>query len=240
MRYRHLEKAVFLERKNRFVAEVELNGSPVAVHVPNTGRCRELFVPGAAAYVQRSENTARKYPYTLCAVEKGGMLVHIDSAGANRLAEEALQSGALRGLEDISAVEREKTFSKSRFDFRFQKGKQTCFMEVKGVTLEENGVAMFPDAPTERGARHLAELIKAKEEGYGAYALFVVQMKGPRLFRPHVERDPAFARNLVLAAKAGVIVMAYDTDVTVDEIRLSSEIPVLLQEEEDLKANANH
>lgn len=234
MQYQNLEKGVFIERKNRFVAEVELNGEIVGVHVPNTGRCREIFVPGAEVYVNRAENKARKYPYTLCAVYKGDMLVHIDSAGANRLAEEALKSGRVRGLENITEVEREKSYSNSRFDFRFKKGDQTCFMEVKGVTLENNGVAMFPDAPTERGARHLQELVKAKSEGYGAYVMFVVQMKGPHCFKPHVERDRNFTLNLVKAQNAGVEIMAYDSLVSPDMIALDSLIDVILPDEEDI------
>lgn len=234
MKYSHLERGIFIERKNRFVAEVELKGERIGVHVPNTGRCKEIFVPGAVVYVQRSSNTARKYAYTLCAVYKGEHLIHIDSAGANRLVEEALKNGAVKGLEDVEAVEREKTYGSSRFDFRFCKGDRICYMEVKGVTLEQDGVAMFPDAPTERGARHLAELIQAKDEGYGAYVMFVIQMKGVDRFTPNVSRDPQFARNLVNAAESGVTVMAYDTMVTIDEITLDKPIPVDLPQKEDL------
>lgn len=235
MEYQHLEKGIFIERKNRFVAEIDLDGERVGVHVPNTGRCRELFVPGAMVYVARSANAARKYPYSLCLVKKGEQLVHIDSAGANRLVEEALKSGGIRGLEDITGVEREKTFAGSRFDFRFQKGGKTCYMEVKGVTLEQDGIAMFPDAPTQRGARHLEELIRAKEEGYGAYVLFVIQMKGVSGFRPHEERDPAFALNLRRARKAGVTVLAYDTVVTPEHIALDAPVEVMLPEKEEIE-----
>ncbi|MGN1010992.1 MAG: DNA/RNA nuclease SfsA [Clostridia bacterium] len=230
----HLQQGVFVERKNRFVAEVELNGERVGVHVPNTGRCKELFVPGAKVYVQPAENLARKYAYTLRAVYKGDQLVHIDSAGANRLVEEALLNGAVKGLEDVTDVEREKTYGSSRFDFRFRKGGKICYMEVKGVTLEENGTAMFPDAPTERGARHLKELVQAREEGFGAYVMFVIQMKGVDRFTPNVPRDPAFARNLILAAEAGVTVMACDTLVTPEKITLDRSIPVELPQKEDL------
>ena len=232
MHYDHLEKAVFRERKNRFVAEVEFQGSVIGVHVPNTGRCRELFQPGVPVYIQRAANLARKYPYTLCIVEKNGMLVHIDSAGANRLVEEALNAGSIAGLEDVTDVEREKTFGSSRFDFRFRKGGRLCFMEVKGVTLETDGVAKFPDAPTERGARHLEELISVKEQGLGAYVMFVIQMKGPHTFTPHVERDEKFARNLLRAKKAGVEVLAYDTIVTAGDIRLDTPVKICLPGEE--------
>ena len=234
MEYPHLEAGIFIERKNRFVAEVELNGEIVGVHVPNTGRCKEIFVPGAKVYVQRSSNPARKYAYTLCAVYKGENLIHIDSAGANRLVEEALLRGAVKGLEDVTEVEREKTYGASRFDFRFRKGDRICYMEVKGVTLEQDGTAMFPDAPTERGARHLEELIRAKEEGYGAYVTFVIQMKGVKRFTPNVSRDPVFARNLLRAAEAGVTVMALDTVVTPEKIVLDRPVPVELPQKEDL------
>ena len=228
MRYHHLEKAVFRERKNRFVAEVEKDGRPLLVHVPNTGRCRELFVSGAEVYIERSANSARKYPSSLVIVKKGDRLVHIDSAGANRLVEEGLKAGTIPGLEDVARVEREKTFGRSRFDFRFQKGDRICYMEVKGVTLEEDGVAKFPDAPTERGARHLRELVAAKKEGYGAYILFVIQMKGVKTFTPHRERDPLFFKELRAAYEQGVTVMACDTVVTPEWIRLDREIPMKL------------
>lgn len=232
MHYDHMEKAVFRERKNRFVAEVEHRGNVIGVHVPNTGRCRELFQPGASVYIQRAANPRRKYPYTLSIVEKNGMLVHIDSAGANRLVEEALISGRIAGLEDVAEVEREKTFGSSRFDFRFRKGSRICFMEVKGVTLEMNGVAKFPDAPTERGARHLEELISVTEQGLGAYVMFVIQMKGPHVFMPYVERDEKFACNLLRAKKAGVKILAYDAMVTAGDISLDAPVKICLPGEE--------
>lgn len=236
MKYDSREEGIFRVRKNRFVAEVELNGSVIDVHVPNTGRCREILVPGAKVLLTRAANPNRKYPYTLYAVYKGDMLVHIDSAGANRLAEEALNNKKIRGLESIRDIEREKSFSRSRFDFRFHDGERICYMEVKGVTLEENGIAMFPDAPTERGARHLEELIKAKEEGYGAYVLFVIQMKGPYRFVPHVARDPRFAENLRYAVSKGVTVLAYDCTVTPGEITLADPVEVDLLKEEETHA----
>ncbi len=234
MEYSELRQGIFIERKNRFVAEVELNGERVGVHVPNTGRCKEIFVPGAAVFVQPSENPARKYAYTLRAVYKGDQLIHIDSAGANRLVEEALLKGAVNGLEDVYEVEREKTYGASRFDFRFRKGSRLCYMEVKGVTLEQDGVAMFPDAPTERGARHLEELTRAKAEGYGAYVMFVIQMKGVTRFTPNISRDKDFARNLARAAEAGVTVMAYDTLVTPEKMTLDRPVPIELPQKEDL------
>lgn len=230
MKYQHLETATFVERKNRFVAELQKDGERIFAHVPNTGRCKELFVPGVTVFINKAENPNRKYPYTLCAVYKGERLVHIDSAGANRLTEEALDKGVIRELKGAEKVEREKPFGSSRFDFRFELNGRTCFMEVKGVTLETDGIARFPDAPTERGARHLRELTEAVKQGYGAYVLFVVQMQGIKEFRPHRERDKAFAEALVEAHKNGVTVLCYDTAVTPEEIALARPVAINLEE----------
>lgn len=230
-----MEEAVFIERKNRFVAEIELNGVRTFAHVPNTGRCKEIFVAGTKVYVSRSANENRKYAYTLCMAYKNDMLIHIDSAGANRLVEEAIAARIITELADVSEVEREKTYASSRFDFRFRKGKRICYMEVKGVTLETDGVAKFPDAPTERGARHLEELMAAKQAGFGAYVMFVVQMKGVRSFTPFVERDPLFGRRLVEAHQAGVEILAYDSIVTPGQITLDRAVKVELPKEEELR-----
>ena len=230
MKYQYLERATFLERKNRFVAELNKDGQQIFAHVPNTGRCKELLVPGVTALVYKAENPQRKYPYTLWAVYKGERLVHIDSAGANQLTAEALAKGVIGELRGAEQIQREKTFGTSRFDFRFELNGQTCFMEVKGVTLETDGIARFPDAPTERGARHLRELTEAKKQGYGAYVLFVVQMQGVTEFRPHWERDRAFAEALINACKNGVTVLCYDTVVTPEEIALANPVAINLEE----------
>lgn len=234
MQYPNLEEGVFIERKNRFVAEIEVNGTRTFAHVPNTGRCKEIFVPRAKIIVSRSLNPNRKYAYTLLMVYKKDMLIHIDSAGANRLTEEALAAKRIKGLEAVTDVKREQTFGRSRFDFRFQQGQKTCYMEVKGVTLEENGVAKFPDAPTERGARHLSELMDAAMAGYGAYVLFVIQMKGVTSFTPFQERDQRFTKNLVKASRAGVTVLAYDTVVTPENITLDRAVDIYLPKGEGL------
>lgn len=224
--------ATLIKRENRFVARVALeNGEETFAHVPNTGRLGEIMLPGANVLLSRSENLKRKYAYTLFAVYKGDMLIHIDSAGANRLMEEALREGRLEAFPDLEHLERERTFGSSRFDFRFQVRERTAFMEVKGVTLEMDGVAMFPDAPTVRGRKHLMELIEAKKAGYDSYVIFVIQMKGPHCFTPFWERDEAFSRALCEAKSAGVTVMAYDSFVTESEILLDREIPVHLEGE---------
>ncbi|MEG1497253.1 MAG: DNA/RNA nuclease SfsA [Clostridiales bacterium] len=231
MKYENIIKAQFIDRPNRFVAEVKTEKyGEIKVHVPNTGRCKEIFQPGATVYLQLSKNIKRKYPYTLYSAYKGNELIHIDSAGANRLMEEALKAGKIRGLENISEIEREKPYGSSRFDFKFIKDGKTCFMEVKGVTLEIDGVAKFPDAPTPRGARHLKELGDAAAEGYGAYACFVIQMKGVDYFTPFVQRDPIFAAAVVNAAGRGVKLLAYDTIVSPEEITLDKEIPIKLED----------
>ncbi|MBM6828163.1 DNA/RNA nuclease SfsA [Anaerotignum lactatifermentans] len=204
----------FLSRPNRFLAEVELPEGVEMVHVKNTGRCRELLVPGARVFLEESGNPARKTRYSLVAVYKGDMLVNMDSQAPNAVAAEALEEGKIRELGPVTLVRREKKYGASRFDIYYEKEHgQKGFLEVKGVTLEENGTAMFPDAPTERGAKHLLELAEAAKEGYEAAVLFLVQMKGPKIFRPHVERDPAFAAALRQTASAGVRVLAYDCEV---------------------------
>ena len=233
MEYQNRIEAVFLERINRFVARVEIDGKEEKVHVPNTGRCREIFVPGTRVYLSRSEKSGRKYPYTLYEAYKGDMLIHIDSAGANRLAEEALMKGRVKELIGAAEIVREKPYGSSRFDFRFQQDGKLCYMEVKGVTLEIDGVAKFPDAPTERGARHLAELQQAASEGFGAYVLFVIQMKGVKAFTPFTERDRKFSEALSAAASHGVKVLAYDTKVTPEHIVLDQSVPVVLPQLEE-------
>lgn len=230
MRYEKFQEAEFLARPNRFVAVVRTKaGEELKVHVPNTGRCREIFVPHARVLLQRSSNPQRKYPYTLYAAYKGSRLIQVDSAAANKLVAEALQSGRIAQLLGATEVEREKTFASSRFDFRFKRSEKICYMEVKGVTLESHDIALFPDAPTPRGVRHLRELALAVREGYDAYVLFVMQMAGIRYFTPHAERDPAFASALKEASQAGVKILAYDAKVTPGEILLAKEVPVKLE-----------
>ncbi len=227
MEYKNFVEAVFLDRPNRFVAKVLLGGEETFVHVPNTGRCREIFIPGRRVVLACSDNEKRKYPYTLTSVYKGETLINIDSAAANQVTAEALVQRKIRGLEAVSEIRREVTFSHSRFDLAFVEDGRAAFLEVKGVTLETDGQALFPDAPTPRGKRHLKELIEAKKEGYGAYVLFVLQMRGATVFSPHKERDPAFAAQLLEAAKAGVVVLAYDVMVSPLGMTMGREIPVV-------------
>ena len=226
MRYEKMEPAVFLERPNRFVAYVERAGRREICHVKNTGRCRELLVPGAELYVQRSDNPARKTALDLIAVKKGSQWVNMDSQAPNKAAGEWLRQGGL-GCRKIT-IRPEYKYGDSRFDFFLEADGRKAFMEVKGVTLEEDGIARFPDAPTERGVKHIRELIRCLDAGYEAYVFFVIQMKGVRAFEPNDRTHPAFGEALREAAKKGVQILAYDCVVRPDEMSIDQRIEVWL------------
>ena len=226
MRYGEVKRGRFLARPNRFVAHVELEGERVVCHVKNTGRCRELLTSGAAVYLERAENPARKTPYDLIAVEKGDLLINMDAQAPNKVFGEWAAAG--RFLPGLTALRPEFTWEDSRFDFRLEDHLGPCFVEVKGVTLEQDGLALFPDAPTERGVKHLRGLARAVEQGYRAAVFFVVQMKGPRLFRPNDGTHPAFGQALREAAAAGVGVYAWDCAVTPESLTLDAPVEVAL------------
>ena len=225
MRYENMVEGIFRERPNRFVAHVDIGGEIQVVHVKNTGRCRELLPAGAEVWCQKSGNPARKTAWDLISVQKGDRIINMDSQAPNAAVEEWLLGGGLSGAEQIR---REVFFGESRFDFAFQRDGKSCFLEVKGVTLETDGVCAFPDAPTVRGARHLRELAEAARKGYGAYVLFVIQMADVKYLHPNDATDPAFGEALREAQKAGVKVLAMECAVTPDSIILSKEIPVRL------------
>ena len=231
MEYQQIFPAVFLERPNRFTAVWSLAGAEVLAHVKNTGRCRELLVTGAQVLLQHHPAPGRKTRYTLTHVQKGDRLVHIDSQAPNRLVGEALQNGSLSlpGLGELRVVRPETFYGASRFDFYLEGTKAKGFAEVKGVTLEEDGWARFPDAPTERGVKHLDHLIQAAQEGYLCYAVFVIQMGGIRLFSPNWRTHPAFGQALVSAQNAGVRLLAYETDVTPLRVELAGPVPIDLE-----------
>lgn len=226
MKYEQMEPARFLSRPNRFIAYVEQNGRQEICHVKNTGRCRELLVPGAELYVQRSHNPARKTALDLIAVKKGEQWINMDSQAPNQVASEWLKAGGL-GTTDIF-VKPECRYENSRFDFYLEYEGRKAFMEVKGVTLEEDGVARFPDAPTERGVKHIEELIQCRKAGYDAWLFFVIQMKGVTRLEPNDRTHPAFGEALRRAVKAGVKVRAYDCIVRPDELSIDREIKVCL------------
>lgn len=226
MHYTDIIEGKFLSRPNRFIAHVDINGSIEVCHVKNTGRCKELFVPGAAVFLQKSSNPNRKTKFDLIAVIKNGILINVDSQIPNAVAAQWIENGGL--FPDVTYLKREKTYGNSRFDLYVETPERKAFIEVKGVTLENEGLACFPDAPTERGVKHVQELCKCINDGYEAYILFVIQMKGVRSFSPNWKTHPAFGEALLAAEKAGVHILAYDCDVTKDSIFMKDVVPVLL------------
>ncbi len=198
----------FLSRPNRFIAHAEVDGKQIVAHVKNTGRCKELLIPGAKVVLQKSGNPNRKTGFDLIAVWKGLRLINMDSQAPNKVFLEHLRAG--RYMEGITHIKAEAKYGSSRFDFYVEAGQRKAFIEVKGVTLEEDGVVLFPDAPTLRGVRHLRELAACTQEGFEGHIVFVVQMKDVRYFTPNIKTHPAFGEALVAAAKAGVFVTALD------------------------------
>lgn len=231
MKYSNVYKGKFISRPNRFIAQVEINGNEETVHVKNTGRCKELLLPGVTVYLAKAENPDRKTQYDLIGVEKyrgerEPLSINMDSQAANDVAEEWLKKGLLFSKE--AHLRREVRHGKSRFDFYIEDGGRKAFLEVKGVTLEHEGVALFPDAPTERGVKHVRELIDCIQEGYEAYILFVVQMKEISLFRPNDDTHEAFGEALRQARDAGVQILAVDCIITPDTMEMDASLPVEL------------
>ena len=214
----------FLSRPNRFVAKVEIDSQVHTVHVKNTGRCRELLTPGATVWCQKSDNPNRKTQFDLITVQKGDRLINMDSQAPNIAAGEWLRAG---GLGEVQNVKAETVHGDSRFDFSFTLDGKRCFLEVKGVTLEQDGVCAFPDAPTERGVKHLKGLTQAAKDGFGAFVLFVIQMPDVKYLHPNDLTDPAFGAALREAAANGVTVLAMDCAVTEDSMAIR--LPVLVK-----------
>lgn len=227
MNYERIRKAFFIERPNRFIAYVQLDGEKETVHVKNTGRCAELLVPGAPVYIQESVNPARKTKWDLIAVEKGKRMINMDSQIPNKVVQEWIEGGNL--FPDVHLVRPETTYGNSRFDLYVEAGDSRIFIEVKGVTLEEDGVCRFPDAPSDRAVKHMEELVRAKKEGYETYVFFVIQMKDVRYFTPNTDTHPAFAEALKKAAAAEVKILAYDCEVTSDSITIREPVDVVLE-----------
>lgn len=236
MYYEKMQRGIFKSRSNRFLAEVETEGETVSCHVKNTGRLKELLIPGTGVWVQHCDRAERKTKYSLIAVEKfsetmGKVLVNIDSQAPNEAAAEWVKSGADGHFQEIAGLRREAKFGKSRFDLYFKGDGRPCFMEVKGVTLEAGGAAKFPDAPTERGIKHVEELVMALKAGYESYLLFVIQMKGIGSFSPNEDTHPAFGEALRAAKRAGVHILAYDCRVTEDSMAIDCPVEVRLHQE---------
>lgn len=233
MKYEKITKANFIDRPNRFIATAEVNGSVEKVHVKNTGRCRELLLPGVQIYLEDFEGRMgkRKMRYSLIGVKKGNQLVNMDSQAPNAVVKEGLLAGSivLPGMSGLKTVRGEYKYGSSRLDFYVEDEEgRAGLIEVKGVTLENDGIARFPDAPTERGVRHIEELITAQEQGYNVYVIFVIQMKGVRFMMPNDDTHKEFGDVLRKAADKGVHVLAYDCIVTEDSLITDNKIPVKL------------
>ncbi len=231
MKYNQIVTASFISRENRFVATVELEGKEHTVHVKNTGRCKELLVPGAALFLERAAEGNRRTLFDLVGVVKNPpnrspIMINMDSQAPNRLAAEWLPKSGL--FSESATFRREYTYGKSRFDFFITDGERKILLEVKGVTLEKDGVAYFPDAPTLRGVKHLKELTSALDEGHEAYVLFVIQMKGILRFAPNDRTHPEFGEALRAAAQKGVKILAVDCYVNHPEVAIDSLVEVTL------------
>lgn len=227
MKYERMKKGRFIRRPNRFIAHVEIDGAEEIVHVKNTGRCGELLIPGATVYLQESDNPQRKTKWDLITVEKGERMINMDSQIPNVLVCDYIRQGKL--FPDVKLVRPETTYGNSRFDVYVEYADQKAFIEVKGVTLEENNVVRFPDAPSDRAVKHVEELVKARKEGYETYVVFVVQMEDVKYFTPNDQTHPAFAKALVRAAEEGVNVLAYECQVSPEEIEITRPVPVVLE-----------
>ena len=226
MKYTNIIKAKFINRPNRFISYVNIEGKTESAHVKNTGRCKELLIPNTNVYLEIAENPDRKTKYDLITVEKDNTLVNIDSQAPNKVIEEWLKKGKIFSKKAV--IKREFTYKKSRFDFYVEDGKRKAFIEVKGVTLERDGIAYFPDAPTERGVKHIHELQSSLKEGFEAYIIFVIQMKNIKELRPNDVTHQAFGDALREASKAGVKILALDCIIKPDSITAEQQIAVVL------------
>jgi len=222
MKYENISPAVFLRRPNRFIAHILHEGQEKICHVKNTGRCRELFVPGTDILVQRAANPGRKTEFDLISVYKGDRLINMDAVAPNTVFGEFLKQGGLGAVPEL--IKPEFRHGDSRFDFYFELNGRKAFAEVKGVTLEQDNIARFPDAPTERGIKHLKGLISCVKEGFDAYAVFVVQMKGIEYFEPNWATHSEFGLVLKKAEESGVKILVYDCEVGTDSLDISASL----------------
>lgn len=222
MKYDKIIEAKFVKRPNQFIAHVEIDGREKTVHVKNTGRCKELLVPGAKVILEDCSHVpTRKTKYSLIAVWKGNMLVNMDSQAPNMAVFSGLKNNLVPSLTNLKKIQREVKFGNSRFDLYFESERDKGFIEVKGVTLEKDSVAMFPDAPTDRGAKHVLEMIDVVNAGYRGIIFFLVQMQGPKLFHPNFTMDEKFSKALMQAEQQGVEIMVYDSLVTPNSLTLN-------------------
>lgn len=231
MKYKKIVQAKFIERPNRFIAYCKVNDEIYKVHVKNTGRCKELLIPNeTVVYLEESDNPNRKTKYSLISVQKGNRLINMDSQVPNKVVYEALKNKLIQlpGLnEEIEFIKPEKTYKSSRFDIYLETKTKKVFIEIKGVTLEEDDIVSFPDAKTERGVKHINELIEAKSEGYECYVIFVVQMKNVKYFTPNEKMHKELKDALVKASNKGVNVLAYDCEITEESIDINKPVKVV-------------
>ncbi len=225
MQYGNITSGVFCARPNRFIARCEINGQLETCHVKNTGRCKELLIPGVTVYLDIPNNPHRKTKYDLIAVQKGGRLINMDSQSPNKAFFEWAKDG---GIPNLTLIKPEQTYGHSRFDFYMEAGERRIYCEVKGVTLEENGVVRFPDAPTQRGVKHINELILCKQAGYEAMLVFVIQMQGVEYFTPNRETHKEFTDALKKAYDSGVEILAMDCEVTPESMKLKAPVNIVL------------
>lgn len=228
MFYSNIKKGIFKSRPNRFIAHVEIDGVMEVCHVKNTGRCKELLVEDAIVYLEENNNPSRKTKYSLIGVVKGERLINMDSQAPNKVVYEWIKDGNL--FQDIIHLKTEKTFGNSRFDLYVETKTEKAFIEVKGVTLEEDGIVRFPDAPTIRGIKHIHELIECKQEGYEAYLILVIQMKNVKWFEPNNKTQPQFQEALIKAKNSGVNIIAMDCEVFENRLIIRDEVEVVLKE----------
>lgn len=228
MIYNDIIEGIFIKRPNRFIAEVLINNKPEIVHVKNTGRCKEILQEGTKVYLQKSNNPNRKTKYSLISAYKNDMLINIDSQIPNYVVYEALQNNKIPNLTNLSYLKKEQKYKNSRFDLYYEQHKRKGYIEVKGVTLEHNGLAMFPDAPTERGTKHVNELIDATQNGYEGYLFLLIQINNIYRFTPNYQTDEKFGNTLKKAYNAGVKILCYNSLVTKNEITIGEEANILL------------
>lgn len=224
MKYQNIYPATFIDRPNRFIAHCKIHGTTETCHVKNTGRCKELLLPGAEVFVQKTDNLNRLTKYDLITVKKGNRLINIDSQAPNKVFAEWLAVGGLK----TTMIKPESVYGSSRFDFYAEAGKRKIYIELKGVTLEENGVVLFPDAPTERGVKHVKELCQCMHDGFEAMIVFLVQMENIRYFTPNDKTHAAFGQALREAHRQGVKLMALDCQVTTDSITARNPVEIRL------------
>lgn len=229
LKYEKVVEGIFLKRPNRFIAHVLIRGKEEIAHVKNTSRCRELLIPGAKLYLEDKRHIlGRKTKYSVISVYKGDTLINIDSQVPNEVVSEALMANKISLHQDVDFLKREVVYGQSRFDIYMERGQQKCFIEVKGVTLERDRVAAFPDAPTERGARHVREMMDAVQEGYHGIIFFLVKMQTPDHFTLNRKMDPVFADAVCQAQEKGVEILAYDAAVSRNEIWIGKKLPIKL------------